>query len=494
MLLLALLCACSEAEAPAESQPLSPVFVLGIDGLEWSVLRPLMEQGKCSNLRALMERGSYGKLGTFIPTLSPVIWTTIATGKLKEEHGIHAMTDPEGRVYTSSRRQGRALWNIADAFGLTSNVFGWWVTWPVEAVRGVMVSATSASSMLNKTWKPALLPGLGDQVHPPDLTGRVMEVAARAGSIEAVHELKRSRVFGDLPAELLTDVERKLIEESLWSIQSDETYFRLALDLLPDHPADLGMLYIGGTDVVGHRFWRHYEPDAYDWEGSSAELDLALAGVIENYYEWVDAMLGELLPLLEDTNVIVCSDHGMHAISTNGPNSRHITGDHQDGSPGVLIAAGPDVRLQGGVERWLSTGALATVGLVTDVAPTVLGLLGIPPGRDMVGRVITSILTEEARSSVQALGLVESHDEGFRDPTVVEMPAEKQADFTERMRQLGYLTGGETIEPTRPVNPETYEPDQSMGPGGAAGEPGASASGGTGGSDSDDTGGGTGKR
>jgi hypothetical protein len=483
LLLIALLGACVDVDQAPAPQPLSPVFVLGIDGLEWSVLRPLMQQGKCPNLRALMERGSFGKLGTFIPTSSPIIWTTIATGKLQEEHGIRGMQDELGRVYTSSDRAGRALWNITDTYGLTTNVFGWWVTWPVEPVKGLMISATSAASVLDKSWKPALMEGLDDQVHPPELTDRVMELAARVGSMEAVHRL-RPRIFGDLPTELLTDVELGLIESSLWSVQSDETYFRLALDLIPDHPAELNMLYLGGTDVVGHRFWRHYEPDAFDWQGSSAELDAALGDVIENYYEWVDDMLGQLMPLLSDTNVIVCSDHGMHAISIHKPNPRHLSGDHQDGAPGVLIAAGPDVRAQGGIERWLSTGKLATVGLVTDVAPTVLGLLGIPPGQDMVGRVLGSLLTPEAREAVKALGLVESHDEGFREPSIVEMPPEKQAAFNRRMQQLGYLAGAAAMLDTRPVNPDTFEPDQTMGPGGQVAEPDRSPVDGSNGRDS----------
>ncbi|MFT7462339.1 MAG: putative AlkP superfamily phosphohydrolase/phosphomutase [Pseudohongiellaceae bacterium] len=470
LLVLAGALACGDSQSPKIAEPLSPVFVLGIDGLEWSVLRPLMEEGRCPNLRGLMERGCFGKLGTFIPTHSPVIWTTVATGKPKEEHGIEGFVDRKGRVYTSSRRRGAALWNIADAYGLTSNVFGWWVTWPVEPVAGVMVSATSASSMIDKNWKPALMPGLDDQVHPPELNDRVLALAEQVGAVDIIRDLASAKVFGELPAELLTDVERDLIQQSLWSIQSDETYFRLALDLLPDHKADLGMLYFGGTDVVGHRFWRHYEPEAYAWSGSSPELDQALAGVIPRYYEWVDAMVGELLPLLEGTNIIVCSDHGMHAISTQRDNDRHTTGDHQDGAPGVLIVAGPDIRSQGGVERWVSNGALAPVGQVTDVAPTVLALLGIPPGRNMRGRVLVNLLKPEARATVEALGRIESHDEGFRDPVMTEMPAEKNADFVKRMAELGYFEGGVSSgDATRPVNPDTFVPDKTMGPGGTSG-------------------------
>jgi hypothetical protein len=62
--------------------------MVGMDGLEWSVLRPLLQAGKCPNLASLMKRGSFGRLGTLSLTLSPVVWTTIATGKTPDRHRI----------------------------------------------------------------------------------------------------------------------------------------------------------------------------------------------------------------------------------------------------------------------------------------------------------------------------------------------------------------------------------------------------------------------
>ncbi len=38
------------------------MLVIGVDGLEWSVLRPLIAAGRCPNLRGLMERGAFGRL------------------------------------------------------------------------------------------------------------------------------------------------------------------------------------------------------------------------------------------------------------------------------------------------------------------------------------------------------------------------------------------------------------------------------------------------
>ena len=82
---------CGRSHAPRSFQEhprpalAAPVLVLGIDGFEWSVVLPLLAEGRMPTLAALMERGVVGKLSTLDPTVSPRLWTTIATGKLPED-------------------------------------------------------------------------------------------------------------------------------------------------------------------------------------------------------------------------------------------------------------------------------------------------------------------------------------------------------------------------------------------------------------------------
>ena len=462
-----LLPACGEEARTAE--PLAPVLLIGVDGLEWDVLGPMIAEGRCPNLRALCERGSYGVLGTFVPTWSPVVWTSIATGKRMEEHGITGFVDAENQAFTSSRRDGRALWNIADRYGLTSNVFGWWITWPVEEVRGVMVSGTSASAQLTHNWKPALAEEVADQVHPPELEARVLALAAEAGSAEAVAAVAREKVFRGLAGGVeLADWEKRLVDQTMWSVQSDATFFRIAADLLPDHPADLSMVYFGGPDVSGHRFWRHAFPEQFEYGGSSPEVDAALAPVLTDYYAWVDEMIGELVAIVgEGTTVFVVSDHGMHAVATKARDPSGNTGNHQDGTPGVLVAAGPGIlRQDEDLDAAVTSGALRIHGSVTAVPPTILGLLGIPAARDMASRPYRNFLTEEARQKLEALELVPTHDDGFRAPQHDLLPESVNADFKQRMSELAYL-GLEAPEQSAPVDPRPFlEQDDGPGSGG----------------------------
>ena len=64
------------------------VFVLGLDGATWDILRPLMDAGDMPNLARLVEQGSSGTLRSVFPPLSPVAWTGVMTGKNSGKHGV----------------------------------------------------------------------------------------------------------------------------------------------------------------------------------------------------------------------------------------------------------------------------------------------------------------------------------------------------------------------------------------------------------------------
>ena len=59
---LAALGGCGDS-GPPTAKPVSRVLLVGMDGLEWTVVRPLLKAGRMPNLLALMQRGSYGYTG-----------------------------------------------------------------------------------------------------------------------------------------------------------------------------------------------------------------------------------------------------------------------------------------------------------------------------------------------------------------------------------------------------------------------------------------------
>ena len=75
---------CARAEKPRQR-----VLLIGIDAADWSVIGPLLDAKKVPAFASLRDQGASGKLRSLEPlTKSPIIWASIATGKVPEKHGI----------------------------------------------------------------------------------------------------------------------------------------------------------------------------------------------------------------------------------------------------------------------------------------------------------------------------------------------------------------------------------------------------------------------
>src|SRR5260370_27520303 len=121
------------------------VLLIGWDAADWKVIRPLLHAGEMPNLARLMASGVRGNLATIYPPLSPMLWTTIATGKRPPEHGILGFTEPteDGlsvRPISNLGRKTKALWNILNQNGKRSILVASWPSHPAHPIRGAMVS------------------------------------------------------------------------------------------------------------------------------------------------------------------------------------------------------------------------------------------------------------------------------------------------------------------------------------------------------------------
>lgn len=121
-----------------------PVAIIGMDGLEWRIVREMIDKGELPNLKKIIDNGVYSEMETLEPMLSPAIWTTIATGVSPDVPGItwFMVKDSKGTMIpvTSAQRKVKALWNILTEEGKTTYVIGWWASWPAEKIKGKIVS------------------------------------------------------------------------------------------------------------------------------------------------------------------------------------------------------------------------------------------------------------------------------------------------------------------------------------------------------------------
>jgi len=93
------------------------VLLVGWDSADWRLIEPLLEEGHMPHLAALIESGVYGRLSTINPPLSPMLWTSIATGKRPWKHGVLGFTEIHPlngtvRPIFSTARKCKAVWNI----------------------------------------------------------------------------------------------------------------------------------------------------------------------------------------------------------------------------------------------------------------------------------------------------------------------------------------------------------------------------------------------
>jgi predicted AlkP superfamily pyrophosphatase or phosphodiesterase len=495
VLLAALFVACGAAlllssSGCHRSRPGRPLIVVAVDGLEWRLLLRFAQEGVLPNFTRMMGEGYAGKLETMEPTLSPVIWTTIATGKRPEEHGIEGFSyrDDQGvdHLYTSLQRRSKAFWNLLTESGEVCHVDGWWCTWPVEDVEdGSMVAQTTTRGQIDvksgQIWKGTYLKGMPGQVWPDELipvmdahVDRLVEEAPEllertfGGAAKAAAKAAQEAESGatGAPDDSGTAPTSPRLLAQMWrlvstSFCSDVLFLDAARDVLDaKKPFDLLAVYFGSTDVASHQFWRHFEPGLYQHPPPAAEV-AAYGNVIRDTYRFVDAALGELRAKAPDADFLILSDHGFHAVNQEldfeasfaRKEKRIESGHHLDAPPGVLIACGPSFA-RAPVVVGTDPSLLRTVGSVHDVLPTLLVLKDIPYGEDMAGRPLRQLFTEETLAA-HPIRSVKSHDDADwqkRRANARTQAALYERNFElslqrldrremERLRQIGYSVG-----------------------------------------------------
>lgn len=395
------------------------VMVIGFDGLEYDVMGPLLEAGRLPNFARLMHEGSWGEVRSLEILESPVIWTSIATGKLPDKHGVTGFLKPDksGKAQipaSQNVRQVAALWDILGHEGRTSGVIGWLATWPAEPVKGYMVTCNFHERWDENSPEPQ------EVTYPEELKTALLPLRTQAGDVrdETMDEfVKRSALRDDDPRTLITGLAR--------SLASDETTRAVALDLATKMPTDLLAVYFRSVDPPCHKFWVHHFRESASTSLPEREVD-AFRDVIPKYYEYTDRILGEFLDLADrNTTVIVTSDHGFRGPGPGGV--RRGTACHD--STGFIALWGRDI----------VRGRELRDPHVLDVTPTVLALWGLPVGEDMDGRVLREAI-EPGFLKAHPVRTIPSYDQVIRRDRSRE-PIESPVDdeIRERMRALGYI-------------------------------------------------------
>lgn len=401
------------------------VLLVGWDAADWKVIQPLMAAGKLPNVQRLVENGVTGQISTLHPPLSPMLWTSIATGKRPFKHGIHGFTEPapDGsgvRPITNLSRKSKALWNILSQNDLRSVAIGWWPSHPAEPIRGVMVSDRyhRARGPLGEGW-----PMPADTVHPSELAETLAGLRMHPDLIvpETVEPfIPLAREIDQEKDQRLAAFLRTLAE--CMSIQS------AALWLLDNQPWDFFAVYFEAVDHFCHSFMR-YHPPRQKWIGAR-DFEL-YRNVVSMAYQFHDEMLGSLVHKAgDDTTVILMSDHGFHPDHLRAASIPDIPAgpaiEHRD--YGVFAIGGPGIR----------KGEVLYGASVLDVAPTVLRIFGLPVGEDMDGKVLSAAFVKPPKlETIPSWEDVPGAD--GRHPPHTRLDAVAAHEAMEQLIALGYV-------------------------------------------------------
>jgi len=358
----------AELRRDARSVP-TRVALFALDGADWDIVRELIIDGRLPNIAALSAGGANASMQTIQPTVSPMVWTTAATGLTPDRHGVIDFMDRQHHAPIDAySRRAPALWDIADAFGRRALVTAWWTAWPPGQHTSSVVYDAPVVPIRDAVFPPEVAPRAATLDVPP----RTIEYA-QARRFLNISETEWSRALSD-PNDPIT-IFRAVLAKT-WSDH------RVAINLYNDErrrgrDPQLLMISYDGTDAVNHLFGPFHPPFR---DGVSSESYRKFWPSVANYYAEIDRLLGEWMGVLpRDTTVIIMSGYGFRWEDHRPrviPTGRPSLADHRN--PGMFIAYGPHVVPGRG-------NAIS----IYDVAPTVLTLLGLPKSLEMPGGVAT---------------------------------------------------------------------------------------------------------
>lgn len=383
------------------------IVVIGIDGLSASLFDTFLEAGTLPHLGRLQAEGARYALSPQDQRVPPATWTTIATGRPREEHGIvgyradrvaglssPVQEPPDSPIVPSIRmllgpvssppspvssglRRARAVWEILASRGVETAVVNWWATWPASPGEGIVVSERAFPRM-----SAGLTPAR--DISPDSLERALAE--RFSSDLAAAREASEEPAGGAFPGREVADT----------SMALDGYHALVALRLFDGGLARVLLLYLPGLDIARVRVQKE--------EAAIREA------VTEQVLRRADALVGAAAIRLEPRDLLlVVADPG------------RLPGE------GFLLACGARV----------IPGRMARRGSLLDLAPTLLTLSGFPTARDLTGVPILDFLRGGDSAALAPVPIDTFGPRIVSETGGVEDPFDKEV--LDRLRSLGYI-------------------------------------------------------
>ncbi len=296
------------------SEPPLQVLIVGLDGMTWRVANPMLERGELPTISSAMTEGTGGTMESLKPMYSTRIFTSVATGKTADKHGIRGLSDTRSDQVLAKR-----IWEILDEqldwdYGLVE----WYLTWPPAAsddgfcVPGIlaMTDETIPEELgfikkLRRQGKDVRSRGAGYYV------GIGLGAARNGARLSTLVDLVSIAVAQRRPGATQLELYHRQ-QKALVRVISDATCHRLRTA----RPEMLAMVY-KATDSVSHKYWKFFDPEPF---GEIPQEDIEAYGrVIEDVYRLADSELARIRRYVADDGIeVIMSDHGFQANTSFG--------------------------------------------------------------------------------------------------------------------------------------------------------------------------------
>ncbi|PNQ73905.1 hypothetical protein C1T31_06160 [Hanstruepera neustonica] len=401
------------------------VLLIGWDAADWEIIGPLLAKGQMPSLKELIDKGVYGNMSTMNPPYSPMLWSSVATGKTPDKHGILGFIEVHPnkksiRPVTVNSRKCRALWNILHNQGYKSNLVGWWPSFPAEPINGTVVSDRFQKVKSDPKERNPIIEGT---IHPSEFTKTIRDLRMFPYEITEAHILP----FIPKANEINQEVDKGL--QSFAKIMAENTSIHAAATYIARN-SDWNFMgvYFDLIDHFCHAFMKFHPPKQPEIPQKIFEI---YKGAVEGAYRFQDMMLGRMMELVdEETTIIVMSDHGYES-----GHKRILKMPKYPAAPalehrqfGIFVAAGPNIKKN---EKVFGLGLI-------DVAPTILHMFDLPIGKDMDGKPALDIFENPKEPSF--IDSWESVDGDFGEhPKTNNQDIFDEEETIEQLVDLGYI-------------------------------------------------------
>jgi predicted AlkP superfamily phosphohydrolase/phosphomutase len=262
-------------------------LLIGLDAMEWSLVRQWAKAGKMPAFQRLIERGARVELSSTAAQLPDTVWSAIYSGLnpgnfAKYFYVQYDAASGDLRMMDDDSIGATPFWNYLSDAGRKVCVLDV-PKFPVTRVDGV--SLANWGSHATKTRRSS---------HPPDL---LAEINQRFGP----HPVGECDAVDPTPPAL-----KKLRAKILDGVRVRGQLYRF---LMEREDWDVLFAAFSETHCAGHHFWQFLDPSHPQYDDADPH---GLRDTLESVYRAIDTQIGEMMQLAGDgARVLVFSGHGM---------------------------------------------------------------------------------------------------------------------------------------------------------------------------------------